>query len=67
MIAHDLCTWHRFGATPAGRAGGSPTNDHVPGPLLGVRRFPTKETVGDHGRTRHQIDSGALEWSAPVG
>jgi hypothetical protein len=40
-----------------------PGNDHVPGhgALLGVRRFLTKETVGDHGRTLHQIDSGAWE------
>ncbi|MEV4051937.1 hypothetical protein AB0J55_12215 [Amycolatopsis sp. NPDC049688] len=32
-------------------------NDHVPGhgPLLVVRRFLTKETVGDHGRTLHQV------------
>jgi nitrate reductase / nitrite oxidoreductase, alpha subunit len=38
-------------------------NDHVPGhgALLGVRRFLTRETVGDHGRTLHQIDSGAWE------
>ncbi|WP_411267405.1 nitrate reductase subunit alpha [Actinoplanes sp. KI2] len=41
-----------------------PATDHVPGtaPLLAARRFLTRETVGDHGRTLHQVDSG--DWDA---
>ncbi|MFD8497367.1 nitrate reductase subunit alpha [Amycolatopsis sp. NPDC059657] len=41
----------------------APANDRLPGhgPLLGVRRLLTKETVGDHGRTLHQIDAGDWE------
>ena len=33
--------------------------DPLPGtaPLLAARRFLTKETVGDSGRTLHQIDT----------
>ncbi|MFD0886247.1 nitrate reductase subunit alpha, partial [Streptosporangium algeriense] len=40
-----------------------PATDSVPGvaPLLAVRRFLTKETVGDGGRTLHQIDRNAWE------
>src|SRR5690242_11639961 len=37
---------------------GTPGNDHVPGtaPLLAARRFLKRESVGDHGRTLHQIN-----------
>ncbi|WP_084259344.1 nitrate reductase subunit alpha [Microtetraspora malaysiensis] len=42
----------------------SPATDSVPGtaPLLAARRFLTKETVGDGGRTLHQVDRNA--WDA---
>ncbi|MEV4703327.1 nitrate reductase subunit alpha [Actinoplanes sp. NPDC049316] len=39
----------------------TPATDHLPGtaPLLAARRFLTRETVGDHGRTLHQVsDNG---------
>ncbi|WP_412741354.1 nitrate reductase subunit alpha [Krasilnikovia sp. MM14-A1004] len=41
-----------------------PATDQVPGtaPLLAARRFLTRETVGDHGRTLHQIGDG--DWEA---
>ncbi|MFF4989586.1 nitrate reductase subunit alpha [Streptosporangium saharense] len=41
----------------------APATDSVPGvaPLLAARRFLTKETVGDGGRTLHQIDQNAWE------
>jgi len=41
-----------------------PATDRVPGtsPLLAARRFLTGETVGDGGRTLHQVDSG--QWDA---
>ena len=41
----------------------TPANDHVPGaaPLLAARRLLTRETVGDSGRTLHQIDDGKWE------
>jgi nitrate reductase alpha subunit len=40
----------------------SASTDAVPGsaPLLAARRFLTRETVGDHGRTLHQI--GTADW-----
>ncbi|MFJ8581054.1 nitrate reductase subunit alpha [Micromonospora sp. NPDC093277] len=43
-------------------AGRAPATDQVPGvaPLLAARRFLTRETVGDHGRTLHQVDGN--EW-----
>jgi len=42
----------------------APATDAVPGtaPLLAARRFLTRETVGDHGRTLHQIDGN--DWDA---
>jgi len=41
-----------------------PSNDHLPGsgPLLAARRFLTKESVGDHGRTLHQVS--ASDWDS---
>jgi nitrate reductase alpha subunit len=41
-----------------------PATDTVPGtaPLLAARRFLTRETVGDHGRTLHQVSGN--EWDA---
>ncbi|GAA4959618.1 nitrate reductase subunit alpha [Actinoplanes utahensis] len=36
--------------------------DPGPAPLLGARRFLTRATVGDHGRTLHRIDDS--EWDA---
>ncbi|WP_198598174.1 nitrate reductase subunit alpha [Blastococcus atacamensis] len=43
--------------------GGHPRTDAVPGagPLLAARRFLTRETVGDSGRTLHQIDTSSWE------
>ncbi len=40
-----------------------PTNDRLPGAgaLLAARRFFTKEDVGDHGRTLHQIDEAGWD------
>ncbi|MGY2003995.1 nitrate reductase subunit alpha [Blastococcus sp. SYSU DS1024] len=47
--------------TPA--TGGGARTDAVPGtgPLLAARRFLTRETVGDSGRTLHQIDTSSWE------
>ncbi|WP_433386081.1 nitrate reductase subunit alpha [Micromonospora sp. KLBMP9576] len=44
-------------------APGAPATDQVPGaaPLLATRRFLTRETVGDHGRTLHQVDGNSWE------
>src|SRR5690349_23588439 len=41
-----------------------PGNDRVPGtaPLLAARRFLKHETVGDSGRTLHQVD--ASDWDS---
>ncbi|GAA2594502.1 hypothetical protein GCM10010399_26400 [Dactylosporangium fulvum] len=41
----------------------TPATDQVPGvaPLLAARRFLTRETVGDHGRTLHQVDRDQWE------
>ncbi len=46
------------------RNGNRPVAERVPGtaPLLAARRFFTKETVGDSGRTLHQ--SGKGEWES---
>jgi nitrate reductase alpha subunit len=40
-----------------------PETDAVPGtaPLLAARRFLTRETIGDHGRTLHQVDDSAWD------
>ncbi|GLW35681.1 nitrate reductase subunit alpha [Actinoplanes regularis] len=40
-----------------------PATDAVPGvaPLLAIRRFLTRETVGDHGRTLHQVSGNDWE------